>query len=303
MPERLRTSFVLHETSRAHFWRGVGTLSIKTFRGGTAHYESGLARYAVDDHCYLVLNDGQPYSVTVDEPRPIESFCVFFAPDLAADAAWARAAGDERLLDRPRADPAPPRVFDRIYRHDALVTPALRTLRAVDQATEALDRSERFHAVLEALLVAQDRVAREPARLQALRAATREELYRRLHRARDYAAACCDGPVSLDDLAGVACLSPNHLLRTFRQLFGQSPHQWLTEVRLARARRLLEDGMPVTEVALAVGFESPSAFGRLFRRRVGSSPDAYRRKVISGERAAETPAQNRGRRFTREAAR
>lgn len=88
-----------------------------------------------------------------------------------------------------------------------------------------------------------------------------------------------DGPLALAELAAVAGLSPNHLLRAFRQVIGRTPHQYLTELRLARARRLLrETDQPVTEICLAVGFASPGSFSWLFRRATGLPPLAYRRR-------------------------
>jgi AraC-like DNA-binding protein len=122
--------------------------------------------------------------------------------------------------------------------------------------------------------------------LQWVRPATREELYRRLFRARDYMAASLGDRVTLNDIAHVACMSPNHLLRTFRQLFHQSPHQLLTDLRMERARRfLVESDRPVTDIAAAVGFESLGSFSSLFRRHTGVSPDQYRRaKSHAGKR-------------------
>jgi AraC-like DNA-binding protein len=295
-PDFGRASFVLHEKSRRHFWQGVGPLSIKAFFGGRALYASGPGRYAVDDACYLVLNDGQPYSVAIEAPRPVESLCIFFAPGMAADVARdLEETRPERLLDDPCRPAAPVRFFERTYPHDRLVSPALQRLRAATPVglSTRQDLDEPLHALLEALLRTQGLRAREPRRLPALRASTREELYRRLHRARDYVAACYDERLQLEDLARVACLSPNHLLRTFKQLFGCTPHQWLTAVRLDHARRLLAaPEASVTEVCMAVGFESLASFSRLFRRHVGAAPDAYRRKVISDKRRSGEVADN-----------
>lgn len=72
-------STILHARSRYHEWRGVGLLSLKTFYGDEAHYKVADGRYRVDDHCYLLLNAGQEYAITVDAPTAVESFCPFFA--------------------------------------------------------------------------------------------------------------------------------------------------------------------------------------------------------------------------------
>ncbi len=113
--------------------------------------------------------------------------------------------------------------------------------------------------------------------LPALRVATREELYRRLHNARDYIAATYHQPITLDEIARVACLSPTHFLRTFKQLFRQTPHQYLTAQRLRQAqKRLLTTDQSITEICYAVGFESVGSFSWLFRRHTGHSPAHYR---------------------------
>jgi AraC-like DNA-binding protein len=130
---------------------------------------------------------------------------------------------------------------------------------------------------MERLLQVHMRVRREAESLAAARPGTREELYRRLSRARDYMLARLDQPVLLDEMARVACLSPNHFIRTFRQAFGQSPHQYLVSRRLERAEMLLAGTeRPVTEVCYSVGFESLGSFSWLFRKRYGVSPTGYR---------------------------
>jgi AraC-like DNA-binding protein len=137
---------------------------------------------------------------------------------------------------------------------------------------------EEIYGILEALLRVHEIVRGETAKLSTLRPATRDELYRRVWRARDYARAMFAGPVSLSELATVACLSPNHLLRTFRQAFNETPHQFLTECRLQESQRLLcSSDLPVTEVCLAVGFESLGSFSALFHKRFGFSPSEWRR--------------------------
>lgn len=102
----------------------------------------------------------------------------------------------------------------------------------------------------------------------------------RLERARALLEAQYTRPLDLDTLAKQAFYSRYHFLRAYRQAFGVTPHQHLTQVRLQAARHLLEDSdLPVTEVCLAVGFTSLGSFSALFKRHTGRSPDHWRRRI------------------------
>lgn len=85
--------------------------------------------------------------------------------------------------------------------------------------------------------------------------------------------------LALTDLAGLVDLSPFHFARAFKATLGLPPHQYQVQIRMERARRLLrETSMSVLEVALAVGYNSPSSFARAFRESCGISPIEFRRE-------------------------
>ena len=84
-------------------------------------------------------------------------------------------------------------------------------------------------------------------------------------------------PLTVAALARRARLSRFHFIRAFRAATGLTPHQYLRERRLDRARHLLATTtMPVTEICRTVGFTSLGSFSTLFRRATGRSPAAYR---------------------------
>ena len=87
-------------------------------------------------------------------------------------------------------------------------------------------------------------------------------------------------PHHLRSLAQIAGLSEYHFLRTFEELTGTTPHQYLLRARLrVAAIRLRTDSMRVLDIALACGFGDVSNFNRSFRSEFGVSPRAYRRKT------------------------
>lgn len=85
--------------------------------------------------------------------------------------------------------------------------------------------------------------------------------------------------VTLDALASHAGLDKFHLVRAFRNEVGLPPYEYLTQLRIARARDLLERGVGIAEAAQAVGFCDQSQLHRHFRRIVGLAPGAYARSL------------------------
>jgi len=119
-------------------------------------------------------------------------------------------------------------------------------------------------------------------------ATPRDDVLLRLCRAKDAIHERWAERLTLDVLAREARLSRFHFLRSFRDAFSTTPHEYLTRVRLARARQLLlEDRASVTEVCFEVGFESLGSFSALFSRRMGESPATFRRRFVQVPNAKE----------------
>lgn len=88
-----------------------------------------------------------------------------------------------------------------------------------------------------------------------------------------------DGELNLDFLSHIRVTSKFHLLRLFKQYYGQTPKQYLTDKRMKKAKEFLTSGMSVTDACFACGFETPSSFSTLFRKRFGLTPVEFRKKA------------------------
>ncbi|MBX3011202.1 MAG: AraC family transcriptional regulator [Caldilineaceae bacterium] len=95
----------------------------------------------------------------------------------------------------------------------------------------------------------------------------------------DYLEANYATNVTLAELTQLVHLSPYHLLRSFKAALGLPPHAYLNQLRVERAKRLLLAGLPIVEVALAVGFTDQSHLTRAFKRIVGVPPGQYTKHV------------------------
>ncbi len=283
----LRQQTILNGRSHVYtYYNPMPWLSIKTMSNGQALYEIDGGRFVVDEGGYLILNHEQAYTIHIDSPTTVESFCVFFPPGWAEDVRRSAATPDAYLLDDPSLPVVQPvSFFERLYPHDTLVSPQIAQLRVALQQErgDAGYLEEKLRLLLAGMLYLQADIQREIARVPAARPGTRVELYRRLHRARDYMHASLGEALTITDIAAVAELSPYHFMRSFKEVFGQRPHAYLTQRRLERARFLLaRTDQAVTHICFEVGFESPGAFSSLFHRQTGLSPRAYRQRHRAG---------------------
>ena len=104
-----------------------------------------------------------------------------------------------------------------------------------------------------------------------------EDFNRRLLRARDAMDRAYAEPLDVRAVASVAHVSEAHFIRSFRAVFGETPHRYLQRRRVERSMFLLrETDRSVTDICLDVGFNSLGTFSRTFREIVGETPSAYR---------------------------
>lgn len=91
--------------------------------------------------------------------------------------------------------------------------------------------------------------------------------------------------ISLDELAAEVNLSTFHFARIFKQSFGVPPRVYLTQLRMEKAGELLEKtDLPITEIALEVGYSSNQVLARVFIKHYHMSPSDYRRAVRTSVR-------------------
>lgn len=275
-------NFVLQARSKTHHWEGAGPLSIKTFRNGRAYYRTKLGHYAVERDGYLLLNEGEQYAIAIESETEVDSFCVFFKAGYAEEFRRALHVGVEKSLDDPFSGSKHPLHFHtKSYHHSHLVIPLVENFRSAlpDLGSEKLWLDEQYQQLMQTLLHVHQNIPQEMNTVPGTRPATREELFRRLTLAYEYLHAYYNHNVTLEEVSKVACLSKNHLIRSFRHFFKRTPHQFIIEKRTLEAQRLLtQTESSVTEISLKVGFGNPSSFNKIFKQRTGCSPQMFRKR-------------------------
>ena len=197
----------------------------------------------------------------------------FWLALIGSELAWRNALSE--YMDAPTPEPVllPARhVANTTLRRRAI---ALARAVAQHQRTDAA-----AIPLLEFILDLQARLGAAIDRCPGRTYAQRRQVFLRLQRVRNYLTANCRLDLDNEILARLANFSPSHFIRTFRAVYLETPHAFLINQRLLRARNLLRTSpLSISEIATASGFEDRCAFSRLFRARFGMTPRGLRRQL------------------------
>lgn len=158
-----------------------------------------------------------------------------------------------------------PMIYDR-----EIIADYLRLHGSLENSATTLEREG---LLLELITKLVRRHALEKAVGAAARRAGRES--KAVGRVRDYIVANYDRKITLKDLARLVNLSTYHLNRVFSREIGMPPHAFQTQVRIAKAKRLIKRGVPLSDVAARTGFADQSHFSRHFKRLMKITPGEY----------------------------
>ncbi|MEP6710775.1 MAG: AraC family transcriptional regulator [Ferruginibacter sp.] len=259
-----------------------GPLSIKCAFKGKEFYELNNCMYAVNDQNYLVINEGSRYSSFIDSHSEVNSFTLNFSPLFVKESMESMVEPDEKLLadysnfsNRNHID-----IVERLYTHDCTVSPLVFKILAL---TEDFEKNinqveELYFSLFEQLIFKQKSNLTEIRNVQAIKHSTQMELYKRLHRAKDFIDSCYTEDISLDDLAKMCWLNKSYFLRQFKKYFAITPGQYIILKRMQEAKQLLErkSKVSIVEICHQVGYSDLSSFSRLFKNYYRHSPEKYR---------------------------
>jgi AraC-like DNA-binding protein len=264
-PARAPGLELVHYPNLTRGWRGIPegyrwfTL-IDRLEGDVEVISRGVRGHCAADSV-TVGEPGEPYIIRPHSPMRGEFRVIRVDSDMLA-------ALLQELDARHPADP-----FPREPQQDPALTRAFRRLYQAIAHEETLAWQECLVAFL-ATLTTQERRG-SPGSRGSLSPGVRQ--------ARDLLHGCFADPLTLDELAAAAGMTKFALLRAFTHALGITPGAYQTHLRMARARRLIAQGLPLTDVALEVGYSEQSALHRAFVRLVGVTPGVYARAGNIGQ--------------------
>lgn len=265
---------VIINTTAHHIVRDniKGPLSIFSNFSGESYLTLEGRRIKVDTDCFLISNTDQIYTLEIDQNQT-ETFNVHFGENFTEESINTLLQSDKTVLDAAHST-QPFSLFNCLHRKDAIISELLSSLK---NQPDEFKQEELMHSLLAHLITKEKTTALKEQSIPALKKQSREELLKRLFIARDYMYAFYDQPLTLDEIANACFLSKFHFLKMFTAAFGKTPHQFISTLRIQRAKSLLENSqMDVRHVAEKVGFDNSSSFSRLFFNQTGFYPSQYR---------------------------
>ncbi|MEO6149201.1 MAG: helix-turn-helix transcriptional regulator [Mucilaginibacter sp.] len=268
-------------SSRQHDLQCCADFNIRFVLSGNEGYNIGRRQLTIHPDSFLILNKGTQYASSVLSSDPARTFSINFDKQFLTDFKDCWLHKHDTLLNRQGHSQKMEDEFNETiypFRGDIKYN-VLHLKNHLDNGTqdEMLINEYLHHCLINYYKIYNDEIFEKAEKLNFLNSSTRVEILRRLNMAKEYLYSNYNKNISLEELAEHACLSVNHLLRTFKQAFNSTPHQFLTQLRLQRAQMLLKTTLyPITEVVSMVGFECPSSFIRLFRTHYKITPLKYR---------------------------
>ena len=251
----------------------VTPLSVKCLLRSAETYELPGRSVTVDNDSYLIINEGTEYSSHIESTADVETATVFIAPATIADVFASMRNGNQKQLDS-EVPTTPVNFVERFYPRDERLIAILTVIHnSTNSSAEDIEIQQQLFALTEHLLLVHEKVNQEIDALKFTKASTREEIYKRLHIARDYMLSNLSQSQNLEQIATLAGFAPHHFLRLFKEVFGTTPHQYLLTMRLDKARSLVRNSTAsVNEICADVGFSSLGSFSSLYKKKFLLSP-------------------------------
>lgn len=275
----------IYSTVNEFSWKwesGAHELLVRYVIEGREQYNIDRHEFRVTEGSLLLVNKGcahegfSPYT-----RQPVRGFCISLDSWLINEVYHTCVSSDEALLGCPK--PAHENVFDvyeGIYQRDDILNKYFLSLAKnahCHNGTIQSEPEELFYNVAERLLMSQKMIKNRIGNIKANKHSTREELYKRVSKAKEIMDDEAKELVTVSHLANAVALSEFHFYRVFRQTYGISPHQYQLKQRMQRIKKMLiTENTSLADIARGSGFADLQTFTKAFKKEFAVSPGKFR---------------------------
>ncbi|WP_396590954.1 helix-turn-helix domain-containing protein [Allomuricauda sp. R78024] len=256
-------------------------LTIVYFKEGCGEFLIDNKGLKIDADKFMVVNPGQSWEYVNPKCECIDVLSLVVTNSFIEQFDFFTSASPQDMLDNP-------------YRHltgnmdfieQALVADNYRSGRQLKNIHKLSNSSEYLNTcpdelcieVLQAIFKDQRKGYELATQIEAKKPSTKVETLRRLLIANDYINDNLKHAISLDELSRVSALSRFHIYSSFKIVYGQTPHQYINNLKMAKAERYVREGQfSISEIADLFGYNDASVFGKVFKKVFGQTPSDYR---------------------------
>lgn len=279
-----RNKIVSESTCEALYEQQNDAYTIKFVFNGAEACEINKRKFNIYPDTFAVVNAGSNFSSKIDSINPVNTFAVSFGEHFIQDFHHSFSNSEENLLDGKEAREMPAFMESLYPFMGDMRFNVLHLKNQLDKGLkdEMLINEYLYHCLLNYYKIYDKEVVQKLDKLSFIKTKTRQEVLKRLTLAKEFISSNYDQNITLEQIAEQACLSVNHLLRTFKEAYEISPYQFLMQLRLNRAKKLLQTtSYSLNEIVGLVGFECPSSFIRLFKHTFNITPLKYKKSRLN----------------------
>ncbi len=272
---------ILTKTKNISFPNHNGSLSIKYPLKGGENYEIQSDRNVkVDFSNFLILNAHQNYASEFYSNTDNEILCIFFQENYVRKMLGSAFQNTSEMLGNFECLVYEDFVFDTLHKKSPEIDIIMRWFRRylISSKEDQFSFQHKFVELFYHILYLNLDLVKLKKNLKYQKKSTRDEIYRRLQKGREYIESNFANKIKLDEIADSSNLSLFHFVRKFKELFGVSPHYYLSRKRVDHAAYLLKNNYSVTEACYSSGFIDSAHFSKAFKQIKKESPLAYKKR-------------------------
>jgi AraC family transcriptional regulator len=253
-----------------------GPLSLFTNFSGQSIVEADKRKVAVREGLFFITNHDQYYTLDIEKHKT-ETFNIHFGEHFASNVYNSLVLPPHSMIDGKETLDGDKHIsfYNRLHEKTQVESQLLQEIKAIEN--DRLLYEEKLVQLMSLLIVSHYRDQSVKKQMPSVKRSTKEEITKRLLHSLDYLHEHYDEEIALDQLASVTCISKFHFMRLFKIAFNTTPHQYLNQIRVNRAKSFLKkNDTTIGDVARQTGFSDSSSFSRMFFRQTGYYPSQYR---------------------------
>jgi len=231
---------------------------------------------------FAVLNAGTKFSSKIESPTPVRTFSLSFTEKFINDFHKSLVKNNQYHINRKFGSHT---FNESIYPFSESIKQNVNLLKNyLDKGLndERLINEYMQDTLLNYYKIYDEEFNQRIDKLSFVRTKTKEDVLKRLTIAKEYMSSNFNKNITLEGVAEHCCLSVNHFLKTFKEAYDITPYQYLVQIRLKRAKDLLQySNYSLNEIVTMIGFECPSSFIRLFKNNFKTTPSKYKKSRLN----------------------